>query len=198
LIAAAKSWFWAGMRDEQPIVPSGFARAAAIAALLACGLASPASAAEPPKKDNPSGLPLPRFVSLKADKVHVRQGPGTDHRIAWVFQQAGLPVEVLAETEQWRRVRDADGATGWVFHAALSGRRTVVVLPWEAKAGQAVQAELKAREGASAPAVAIVEAGVIGSVKACDGKWCEIAVGPHAGHIEQKKLWGVYDGEVVK
>ena len=118
-------------------------------------------AQDAPRKETPSGLPLPRFVSLKADKVHVRQGPGTDHKIAWVFQQAGLPVEVIQEFETWRRVRDSEGATGWVFHAMLSGRRTVVILPWEVKKeGNAVQAELRAGSASTSPAVAIVEAGV--------------------------------------
>ena len=191
------------------------ARAAACMAFLMQGLGlavEPANAADQPKGDQPkndlpkkesvSGLPLPRFVSLKADKVHVRQGPGTDHKIAWVFQQAGLPVEVIQEFETWRRVRDSEGAMGWVFHAMLSGRRTVLVLPWEvrgeAKDAKTMQAELRASGSASSPAVALVEAGVLANVRRCDGAWCEISVGPHAGHIEQKKLWGVYDKEPVK
>lgn len=158
---------------------------------------------DPQKKESVSGLPLPRFVSLKADKVHVRQGPGTDHKIAWVFQQAGLPVEVIQEFETWRRVRDSEGAMGWVFHAMLSGRRTVLVLPWEVKGGEAkegksVQAELRAGSSTTSPAVALVEAGVLANVRSCDGSWCEISVGAHAGYIEQKKLWGVYDKEPVR
>ena len=163
---------------------------------------------EPGKKESPSGLPLPRFVSLKADKVHVRLGPGTDHKIAWDFQQAGLPVEVIQEFEVWRRVRDSEGATGWVFHAMLSGRRTVLVQPWEvkvgevkageAKDGKSVLAELRASGSAASPVVVVVEAGVLANVRTCDGAWCEVTIGPHSGHIEQKKLWGVYDKEIVK
>jgi SH3-like domain-containing protein len=187
------------------------ARAVAGMALVMLGLylaVESANASDPPKgdlskKESVSGLPLPRFVSLKADKVHVRQGPGTDHKIAWVFQQAGLPVEVIQEFETWRRVRDSEGTMGWVFHAMLSGRRTVLVLPWEAKGGETkdgktVQAELRASGSASSSAVALIEAGVLANVRSCDGSWCEISVGPHAGHIEQKKLWGVYDKEPVK
>lgn len=172
----------------------------ALGVVLASGPAQAVDPAKPdlPRKEMASGLPLPRFVSLKADKVHVRQGPGTDHKIAWVFQQAGLPVEVIQEFETWRRVRDSEGAMGWVFHAMLSGRRTVLILPWEAKDGKSVQAELRASGSASSPAVALVEAGVLANVRSCDGSWCEISVGPHAGHIEQKKLWGVYDKEPVK
>ncbi|HET9272691.1 MAG TPA: SH3 domain-containing protein, partial [Methyloceanibacter sp.] len=81
----------------------------------------------------PSGkaaLPVPRFVSLKSDKVNVRRGPSTDQAIVWVFSRAGLPVEVIAESDNWRRVRDSEGADGWVFHSLLSGRRTVLVAPW--------------------------------------------------------------------
>ena len=130
--------------------------------------------------------------------MHVRQGPGTDHKIAWVFQQAGLPVEVIQEFETWRRVRDSEGATGWVFHAMLSGRRTVLILPWELKDGQNVQAELRSSGSDSSAVVAVVEAGVLANVRTCDGAWCEVVAGQHAGHIEQKKLWGVYDKEPVK
>ena len=179
----------------------------ALSAALPCGSPAGHAADAPkmdvPKKDSASGLPLPRFVSLKADKVHVRQGPGTDHKIAWVFQQAGLPVEVIQEFESWRRVRDSEGATGWVFHAMLSGRRTVLILPWEVKGGElkdgkTAQAELRSSGSGSGAVVAVVEAGVLANVRTCDGAWCEVVAGQHAGHIEQKKLWGVYDKESVK
>ena len=68
-----------------------------------------------------SGLPLPRFVSLKADRVNVRIGPAKTHEVKWVYQRAGLPVEITAEFENWRRIRDADGTEGWVYHSLLSG-----------------------------------------------------------------------------
>jgi SH3-like domain-containing protein len=74
-----------------------------------------------------SGLPVPRFVSLKSDRVHVRGGPSRDHDIAWLFTRAGLPVEVTAEYDNWRRIRDWEGAEGWVYHTLLSGKRTALV-----------------------------------------------------------------------
>ena len=77
-----------------------------------------------------TGLPLPRFVSLKSDEVNARVGPGGDYQIAWVFRRAGLPVEVLGEFENWRQVRDASGSTGWVNAGLTSARRTAVVAPW--------------------------------------------------------------------
>ena len=77
-----------------------------------------------------TGLPVPRYVSLKTDRVNLREGPSKDHRTAWVFQRAGLPVEIVAEYETWRRIRDAEGTEGWVLHSLLSGRRTALVMPW--------------------------------------------------------------------
>ncbi|MFM9849082.1 MAG: SH3 domain-containing protein [Hyphomicrobiaceae bacterium] len=145
-----------------------------------------------------SGLPVPRFVSLKSDKVHIRQGPGTDYKVLWVFTRAGLPVEVISEFESWRQVRDSEGTTGWVLQGLVSGRRTAVVLPWEVKEGKAVQVPLRGDDRESAATVAMAEAGVIANVRSCDGRWCYVSIADFRGYIEQKKLWGVYEGEVLK
>jgi SH3-like domain-containing protein len=147
-----------------------------------------------------SGLPVPRFVSLKSDKVHIRQGPGTDYKVLWVFTRAGLPVEVISEFEGWRQVRDSEGTTGWVLQGLVSGRRTAVVLPWEAKpaGGKATQVPLRSDDREGAGAVAMAEAGVIANVRSCDGSWCYVSIADFRGYIEQKKLWGVYEGEVLK
>src|SRR5580692_9611286 len=71
-----------------------------------------------------SGLPVPRFVSLKADRVTVRGGPDKDHDVSWIYTRVGWPVEITAEFENWRRIRDSDGSEGWVYHSLLSGKRT--------------------------------------------------------------------------
>jgi SH3-like domain-containing protein len=147
-----------------------------------------------------TGLPVPRFVSLKSDRVNLRQGPGTEYPTAWVFRRAGLPVEVINEFESWRQVRDAEGTTGWVLGSMLSGRRTAVILPWEVKAGQGQQplAVLRDDDSERAGAVAQVEAGVLANIITCDGKWCRVSVDGFRGYIEQSKLWGAYKNEVIK
>ncbi|ODS00225.1 hypothetical protein AUC68_01810 [Methyloceanibacter methanicus] len=146
-----------------------------------------------------SGLRVPRFVSLKSNKVNVRRGPSTDQAIVWVFSRAGLPVEVIAEFENWRRVRDSEGADGWVFHSLLSGRRTVLVSPWS-KAGQGapVSIPLHERRSAGSGVVAQLQPGVIGDLVACDGQWCELSVGSYSGYVQQQKLWGVYRDEKIE
>jgi SH3-like domain-containing protein len=147
----------------------------------------------------PSGLPIPRFVSLKSDRVNMRKGPGTDYPTVWVYRRAGLPLEIVKEFESWRQVRDADGATGWVLQSLLSGRRTALVLPWEVKAGAPPpKVALRNDDSTRAHVVAMVEAGVIANLASCDGRWCRVSIDKFHGYVEQKKLWGVYEGEVVK
>lgn len=141
----------------------------------------------------PSGLPIPRFVSLKAEKVNVRRGPSSEHPVAWVFQRKGLPVEIVAEFENWRRVRDSDGEEGWILQNMLSGKRTAVIAPW--KQDQVIPIHAAAQPNAGL--VARVGAGVVAEVEGCDGTWCELTAGGYDGYVEQTQLWGVYPGEKV-
>ena len=141
-----------------------------------------------------SGLPLPRFVSLKADKVNMHIGPAKTYEVRWLYQRAGLPVEVTAEFENWRRIRDADGAEGWVYHSLLSGRRTVVLKPKNEKD----LVPLYDKGDGAGDMLARVQSGVLASVKRCNGSWCRIS-GPHFdGWVMQEQLWGVYPNEKVE
>ena len=145
-------------------------------------------------------LPLPRFVSLKTDRVNMREGPSRDHSTRWVFQRAGLPVEIIAEFDNWRRIRDPEGADGWVLHSLLSGRRTAIVTPWDRGAGEPIP--VFERADAESRVVAHVEPGVIGNVRTCMDDWCRLTFRINggrelAGFISQQKLWGVYPDETL-
>ncbi|MEN5084538.1 SH3 domain-containing protein [Bosea sp. TWI1241] len=171
-------------------------RGAAI--LLALGLASAAGAAQDLAIGQVSKLPIPRYVSLKSDRVNLREGPSKEHRTSWVFQRAGLPVEITAEFETWRRVRDADGTEGWVLHSLLSGRRTVLVAPWVKTKGETFALRASADDGSAVRAT--LEPGVIANVRSCTGGtdgWCRVTVGKVEGHIRQDRLWGVYPNEKI-
>ena len=144
----------------------------------------------------PSGLPLPRFVSLKASQANLRIGPGTTYPVEWTYVKRGLPLEIIQEYDNWRRVRDADGTEGWVSQALLSGRRTAMVAPWDA--GQGTLLDLRADASDAAPAIARVEPGAMGEVIACSGQWCRVDFSGTKGWMEQSRLWGVYPGEKVE
>jgi SH3-like domain-containing protein len=102
-----------------------FPAACVVAAMML--MAFPAMAQPELPAGSSSGLPVPRFVSLKPDKVNVRAGPTRNHDVAWQFTRSGLPVEITAESDNWRRIRDWEGSEGWVYHSLLSGRRTAMV-----------------------------------------------------------------------
>jgi SH3-like domain-containing protein len=144
----------------------------------------------------PSGLPLPRFVSLKSGRVNSRIGPGVDYSVDWLYLKPGLPMEIVQEYDNWRRVRDADGAEGWVNQSLLSGRRTAIAAPWQK--GKDTTISLLSDPDPKAGVVAIIEPGVIGNIRTCDGQWCEMAFGNYTGWISQSQVWGAYPGELVK
>ena len=142
-----------------------------------------------------SGLPLPRFASLKSDHVNVRSGPNKDQDVAWVYTRPALPVEITAEFENWRRIRDRDGSEGWVYHTLLSGKRTA----WVAR--PKTQTDLVPLHDAAdrmSPLRAMLEPGVLGTVKRCNGQWCRFIGEGFDGWIEQNRLWGVYPNEKIE
>lgn len=157
-----------------------------IAAWLAAGgIAFPALAA------NTSGLPVPRFVSLKSDETNVRTGPGTRYPIAWVYRRSGMPVEVIEEYDLWRKIRDVEGTTGWVHKGMLEGQRNVVIKGGEARI-------VKSEPGEDARSVLKAAPMVTARLVECEPEWCRIQLSGRKGWIEKKYLWGVYANEVFE
>jgi SH3-like domain-containing protein len=171
-------------------------RGLSVVVLFAGALLSlPADAASAAKDGavSASGLPVPRYVSLKSDHVNVRAGPTKDNDVAWVYTRSGLPVEITAEFENWRRVRDSEGAEGWVYHSLLSGRRTAVVTM---KSKDDLASIYDSPDPTSAVA-ARLQAGVVAQVRHCAAGWCRVSGNGFDGWIEQQRLWGVYADEKV-
>jgi SH3-like domain-containing protein len=141
-----------------------------------------AAGAEEEGRGPVTNLPLPRYVSLKADEANARRGPGTDHRIDWVFRRRDMPLRVIAEYSNWRRVADRDGAGGWVHYTLLSGVRTVLV--------EEDLTPLRARPEPGAPINAYAEAGVIARLHDCVPGWCRISADGTKGWAETDAIWG--------
>ena len=129
-------------------------------------------------------LPLPRFVSVRSGEVNLRTGPGVRYPIDWVFIRRDLPVEIVAEYDTWRQIRDHQGTTGWVHKSMLSGKRTVLM--------QDKLVTLRREASDGAPPVARAQAGVIGELVECNNVWCRVEVAGIRGWAEREKLWGVY------
>ncbi|MDF1767584.1 SH3 domain-containing protein [Maricaulis sp.] len=135
----------------------------------------------------PSGQAVPRFVSLKVDVANGRSGPSSQHPIAWRYLRAGLPMEVIAETPDWRRVRDPEGEVTWMHRSILSGRRSVYTLE---------ETSLHARDSESSPIEAVAGAGVILSLERCRTGWCRVEAQGFRGWVRPHTLWGVYPQEL--
>jgi len=174
------------MRGKTPGVDRAEMMLRLLATLTAITLVCAAAAAET-LRGPVTNLPVPRFVSIKTGEANVRRGPGLDHRIDWVFKRRHLPVEVTAEHGHWRRIRDREGAGGWIHYSLLSGARYVVIT--------AENAPLHRKPDPAEPLVARAEPGVVADLGACNPDWCEVTANRITGWVPKSLIWGVDGSE---
>ncbi len=152
-----------------------------------CLAAGPTYADPPP---GTSGQPVPRYVSTRSNVVNVRAGPGERYPVQWVLRRKGMPVEVTAEYENWRKIRDWLGTEGWVNQALLSGRRVVVIYP--------ADVVLRTHPDPIARPVARLQQGVLARLSRCETDWCAVKIGYDDGWVSKTSLWGVSADEVAE
>lgn len=138
-----------------------------------------------------TGLPLPRFVSLRADKAKLRTGPGVQYPEEWIYLRKELPLEIIAEHHTWRKVQDWQGTQGWMHQSLLSGQRTLIVT--------GATRSLRQKSDSESRAIARVEVGVTGRIHGCsEGTgWCRVEIDGFKGWLRRVEFWGVYPDEVV-
>jgi SH3-like domain-containing protein len=129
---------------------------------------------------------VPYWASLRVDKVNLRVGPSESYPVDWVYHRAGLPVKVVRLYQGWRRVRDQDGAEGWIVARLLNPERSAVVV------GKGLAAMRAEADGGAALRWKL-EPGVVGKLGDCDAGWCEFDVRGRKGWVEQQRLWGAGD-----
>ncbi len=147
----------------------------------------PARADDPGKNTGLSGLPLPRFASLRSGEVNMRSGPGTRFPIEWVLKRQGLPVEIVSEYEIWLRIRDPEGDEGWVHKTAVTGKRAAIVT--------GKPRELREDHSDNAATSAHLEAGAIGQLVSCAPDWCKLKFNGVKGYLRKTDFWGAYPAE---
>ena len=136
-----------------------------------------------------SGLPVPRFVTLKSDEVNMRAGPGTEYPVLWQYRKEGLPLRVEAEFGVWRKVVDHDETTGWMHHSVVSLKRHALVT--------ASSARIFASPENSAALLAVAERNALLELQSCPTQWCKVTAGEIRGWVSRTALWGLLDGEVL-
>ncbi|WP_375280081.1 SH3 domain-containing protein [Pseudooctadecabacter sp.] len=135
-----------------------------------------------------TNLPMPRYVSLKAKEANVRRGPSLSHRIDWVFQRRDMPLRVVSEYGNWRRVVDREGMGGWVHYSLISGKRTVII--------DEDLLVIRSQPNDTATEVAMLELGVIADLGECGTDWCRLRAGGYRGWAPKEALFGVGASEV--
>jgi SH3-like domain-containing protein len=135
--------------------------------------------------ETPSGQPVPRFVSLKFAKINGRSGPDTDYPIRWVYQRKGLPVRVIAETEEWRRIEDPEGARSWVHRRMIDGRRTAII-----RSSRDMRVGMHVKPDSGSRLAAWASEGVIVDIVDERQGWREIKSGRYKGWVPAADLWG--------
>lgn len=145
--------------------------------------AAPAGRADDAARQTPSGMPVPRFVVLKFDEVNARAGPGDDHRLLWVYRVRGLPVQVVAETAEWRRICDPEGGLAWIHRRTTDGRQMIM------NRGASPVPVFRSRE-AGAHRVANLSPRSLAQLMECDGGWCQIRADGITGWAQANQLWG--------
>lgn len=158
------------------------------ATVVAVGAALLASAAQtmPDGRPTPSGQPVPRWLSLKSSEVHARYGPGLDYRILWEYRVSGLPVQVIAETQEWRKICDPDGAVAWVHRSVVSSRRSVF---------NASQLEVPIHAGRSetSPVRARLSPRSLVAMDECEDGWCRVRARRLRGWVRQSAVFGAQE-----
>jgi len=137
--------------------------------------------------DNLPHADLPRFATLRSGEVNMRTGPGTRYPIEWVYTRRGLPVEVTAEYDIWRRVRDPEGIEGWVHKTELTGKRAAVVT--------GSLRELRSDHDETAAIVAHLEPGALGQIISCAPDWCKLKFDGIKGYLRKSDFWGAHSNE---
>ncbi|WP_068115402.1 SH3 domain-containing protein [Tropicimonas marinistellae] len=172
-----------GLQASPPRLRGLFGAFTVILLALAAGAAFADGNGTDGSRGSVTNLPLPRYVSLKAAEGNARRGPSLSHRIDWVYKRRALPLQVTAEFGHWRRVRDRDGAGGWMHYSLLSGARTVLV--------EQDMVALRARPANDSMEVAKVQSGVVARLGECTPGWCRITAGGERGWVRKTALWGV-------
>jgi SH3-like domain-containing protein len=154
--------------------------------LIGCGLVLGAADGMPGGRPTPSGQPVPRWLSLKSDEVRARQGPGLDYPILWEYRVSGLPVQVIAETAEWRKICDPEGAVAWVHRSVVSSRRSVFN-------ASSAEVPIHAGRSSTSPVRARLSPRSLVSLDECVDQWCEVRVRRLRGWVPQRAVFGAQE-----
>lgn len=141
-------------------------------------------------------MSIPRFAVIRSAKMNSRIGPGFDYPVIWHYWRKDMPVEIIEDYDQWRKIKDIDGDTSWVYQSLLTGGRTAIVKEVDNDNMRFLPILTSPRNDAHM--ISQIEGGAIVKIKNCDSEWCYINAGKITGYVQENKLWGLYNKEIIK
>ncbi|MCY4319530.1 MAG: SH3 domain-containing protein [Alphaproteobacteria bacterium] len=133
-----------------------------------------------------TGLPLPRYAAVRATEANLRVGPSTNYPVLWRYEERGLPVRIIKEHFDWRKIEDPGGDTGWMSaHLLADWPRAIVT---------GAARILRRAPDAGARGVAVLEPRVVVSVLERRDGWCKISAQGHKGWLKTDEVWGACEG----
>ena len=136
-----------------------------------------------------NGLPVPRFVSIRANQANIRHGPGQKYPVIFQFRKRSLPIEIIAEYGLWRKVRDKNNNIGWIHTALLRGQRYAITTT------QKYAIPLRHKSSKNSIIEAYLAQNLIVRLKTCNVSWCYVVARNQKGWIRRSTLWGIYPFE---
>ena len=122
------------------------------------------------------------FLTLRNEKVNLRQGPSFDYPIKIFYNKKFLPVLVQDKFENFRKIQDHENNSGWIHVSQLSKKSAAI----------STAKNLIVFKNATiySEPIILLEKGKLCQIKKCNYKWCKIKVEKYIGWVEKKSLWG--------
>jgi SH3-like domain-containing protein len=123
------------------------------------------------------------FLTLRNDKVNLRQGPSFEYPIKLFYKKKFLPVLVQDKYDNFRKIRDHENNTGWIHISQLSKRKAALIIDDE-------QLIFNKPSIYSKPSV-VLKKGRLCKIKKCNKNWCKVNVENYKGWVKKESLWGL-------
>ena len=135
-----------------------------------------------------TGYDIPRFVSLKSDKINLRVGPSINYPINLTYIKKNYPIEIIDEFDVWRKVRDHKNNTGWIKKGLLKGDRFILT--------GLDNKNVKIFNYPDGIEIGIIKKNNILRLEKCLEDWCFISNQLIEGWITKDGIWGAYNKEI--
>ena len=123
------------------------------------------------------------FLTLRNEKVNLRQGPSFDYPVKIFYKKKFLPVLIQDKSDNFRKIRDHENNSGWIHISQLSKKKAAITID--------DGVILFSDSTVYSNPIAILNKGRLVRIKKCNDEWCKINTEKFKGWLQKKSLWGL-------